>query len=138
MRRRRRPNEERIFFPWESRGGFRRWLGVSRLRPFLVAFCVVGFVAWIGVRERRRSGIRQTRATLLNARQAVDAYMADHDGGCPPTLAAVDPYGHFKAPPRDAWGHSLRLICPAKFGGAAYELMSDGPDGKPGGLDRIE
>ena len=135
---RRRRVEERIFFPWESRGGIRRWLGLSRVRSFLVGVGVVGFIALIGVRERRRAGIRQTRATLLDVRKAVDAYMADHDGGCPPSLSAVAQYGKFSTPPRDAWGRPLRLICPARTPDLQYELMSDGPDGKPGGLDRIE
>jgi len=43
----------------------------------------------VGVRERRTAGVRQTRATLANTRRAVDAYMADHDGGCPSDLTAV-------------------------------------------------
>lgn len=135
---RRRRGEERIFFPWESRGGFRRWLGLSRVRSVLVGLSVVGFIVLIGARERRRAGIRQTRATLLDVREAVDAYIADHDGGCPPSLAAVEQYGNFRSLPRDAWGDSLRLICPARHPDAEYELMSDGPDGKPGGLDRIQ
>jgi general secretion pathway protein G len=92
----------------------------------------------IGVRERRRAGIRQTRATLIAARHAVDAYMARSDGGCPAELGAVTEFGAFEAPPRDAWGRPLRLTCPGRFEEAAYELSSDGPDGKPGGLDRIE
>jgi hypothetical protein len=135
---RRRRGEERIFFPWESRGGIRRWLGLSRVRSFLVGVAVVGFIVLIGARERQRAGIRQTRATLLDVRQAVDAYVADHDGACPPSLSAVAHYGSFRTPPRDAWGRRLRLICPAEHPDAEYELMSDGPDGKPGGLDRIE
>jgi general secretion pathway protein G len=108
------------------------------VRPVLIALVVIGFIVAVAVRERRRAGVRQTRATLLGVRQAVDAYVADHDGGCPPTLGAVAEHRGFKETPRDAWGRPLRLVCPAKREGAAYELMSDGPDGKPGGLDRIE
>ena len=92
----------------------------------------------MGVRERRSAGLRQTRATLTNARRAVDAYLADHDGGCPPGLKDVMKYGNFDGPPRDAWGKALRLVCPARREGLPYELMSVGPDGQPGGLDRIE
>jgi len=64
--------------------------------------------------------------------------MADHDGGCPGDLAAAAAYGRFEQSPRDAWGRPLRLTCPGRREGFAYELISDGPDGKPGGLDRIE
>lgn len=138
MMRRRGAAESRIFFPWESRGGLLRRLRLGRVRPVLVALGLVAFVVVVAVRERRRAGIRQTRATLLDARAAVNAYMADHDGGCPSDLGAVAAYGRFAEAPRDAWGRSLRLTCPGKREGSAYELISDGPDGKPGGLDRIE
>ncbi len=138
MMRRRRAAEERIFFPWESRGGVRYWLGLGRVRSVLLGLAVVGFIALIGVRERRQAGIRQTRATLLDVRHAVNRFMAGHDGGCPESLAVAAAYANLKEAPRDAWGHPLRLICPGRRDGSRYELMSDGPDGKPGGLDRIE
>jgi general secretion pathway protein G len=111
---------------------------LSRARPLLLVVAVIGVVIVIGIRERRRAGVRQTRATLLDARAAVDGYMADHDGGCPPDMVSVQSYGHFEQAPRDAWGRGLRLVCPGRREGSSYELMSDGPDGKPGGLDRIE
>lgn len=136
--RRRRSAEQRIFFPWEARGGAWRRLRLGRVRPLLLVAVLLGLVVMIGVRERRRAGVRQTRATLLDARAAVDGYMADHDGGCPAELDAVVSYGQFERAPRDAWGRPLRLVCPGRREGSSYELMSDGPDGKPGGLDRIE
>ncbi|MBI3202485.1 MAG: type II secretion system protein GspG [Polyangiaceae bacterium] len=136
--RRRRLREPRIFFPWEGKGGLVRRLGLGRVRPVLFGLAVVGVVAWVGVRERNRSGLRQTRATVLDARRAVDAYIAEHDGGCPPDLGAVARTSAAKAPPKDAWGRPLRLVCPGRREGSDYELMSDGPDGLPGGLDRID
>jgi hypothetical protein len=131
-------SEQRIYFPWEGRGGLRRWLALGRMRRSLIAIAVLGFVVLVAMRERERAGLRQTRATLLDMREAVDAYLADHEGRCPPSLAPVIDYGNFKELPRDAWGRDFRLVCPARSRGVAYELMSDGPDGKPGGLDRIE
>jgi general secretion pathway protein G len=136
--RRRRASDQRIFFPWEGKGGLVRLLRVGRVRPVLIVLAVLGFIIAVAVRERRQAGVRQTRATLLGVRHAVDAYIADNDGGCPPTLAAVAEYGSFREIPRDAWGRPLRLVCPSPHEGASYELMSDGPDGKPAGLDRIE
>jgi len=131
--------QKRILFPWEGRGGgLRRFLRLGRLKPFLLVAAVLGVLVAIGARERKASGIRQTRATLLGARRVVDAYLADHDGGCPPTLGAVAEFGRLDGVPRDAWGRPLRLVCPGRFAGASFELMSDGPDGEPGGLDRIE
>jgi general secretion pathway protein G len=108
------------------------------VRPFLWGAVALGFLVLVGLRERRASGVRQTRAVLDSTRPAVDAYLADHDGGCPPDLGAVAQYAPFDGEPLDAWGRPLRLVCPARREGFAYELMSDGPDGEPGGLDRIE
>lgn len=138
MLRRRRLLEQDIFFPWERRGGLRRRLRVHRLRRMLIVAGFLGLLVTIAVRERRRAGVRQTRATLLDTRQAVDAYLADHQGGCPPSLSDLAKYAGSQQVPRDAWGRPLRLICPGRREGSRYELMSDGPDGLPGGLDRIE
>ena len=134
----RRGTEQRIFFPWENRDGLLRRFRTGRVRPFLIALSVVGFVLLVGVRERRRAGVRQTRATLLDARVAVDSYMAGHDGGCPETLAEVATATGFERGFADAWGRPLRFTCPSHREGLAYDLTSDGPDGKPGGLDRIQ
>ena len=135
---RRRLTEQRIFFPWERRSGRRRRFGLARMRPvLLVALALLGLV-WIAARERQAAGVRQTRATLRQTRAAVDAYLADHKGGCPPSMAHLVAATHLQESPTDAWGRPLRLVCPGRREGSRYELMSDGPDGLPGGLDRIE
>ena len=138
MTMRRRAADRRIFFPWEGRRGILRWVRLRRARPFFWGGLALGFLVLVGVRERSAAGVRQTRAALENARHAVDAYLADHDGGCPPDIGAVTGYTGVVGVPRDAWGSPLRLVCPARREGAAYDLMSDGPDREPGGLDRIE
>ena len=133
-----RPRERHIFFPWEKRGGVLRRIRIDQAGPVFVALGVIGVVVLMGMHERRISGVRRTRATILNVREAVDSYMADHDGGCPRGgLAGTGEYESAEAVPRDAWGRALRLSCPGADR-ARYDLFSDGPDGKPGGLDRIE
>jgi type II secretory pathway pseudopilin PulG len=131
-------SETRSFFPWERRGGLIRRLGLYRLGPLLVALGLLGLLALIAVREREQSGIRRTRAVLLDVRQALDAFLADHQGQCPESFAALADYGPFKGTPRDAWGQPLTLICPGTAPGERYRLLSAGPDGVAGGLDRIE
>lgn len=131
-------SERRSFFPWERRGGLFRRLGLYRLRPLLLLSCLLGLLVLVVVREREAAGIRLTRALLLDVRQAVDAYLADHKGECPESFAALTDYGTFKATPQDAWGQPLTLICPGSEPGEAYRLISAGPDGVAGGLDRIE
>jgi general secretion pathway protein G len=115
-----------------------RRLGLDRVRPFLAVFLAVGFAVLIGVRERQQSGIRRTRTVLLNTRVAIDAYMAENEGKCPPSLADLKGNGSFKSDGRDAWGHPLSFVCPAPSGDLRYLLSSDGADGLPAGLDRIE
>ncbi|HVZ33266.1 MAG TPA: type II secretion system protein GspG [Polyangiaceae bacterium] len=126
------------FFPWERRGGLFRQLGLDRLRPLLGAALVLGFLGLLLARERTRAGVRRTHAILLDVRRAIDAYMAEHDGHCPPDFAALGGRMSSRGIPRDAWGNPLTLICPGTEPGEAYELMSAGPDGIAGGLDRIE
>ena len=104
----------------------------------MVVVLLLGLTVLVGVSERRRAGIRQTRATLLSLRTAIDSYLADHGGDCPEELAALTDYGSFRTLPLDAWGRPFRLTCPGRREGDRYDLASDGPDGKPGGLDRIE
>jgi general secretion pathway protein G len=134
-----RENDRRILFPWEGRGGLRRFIELGKVQPIALGLAVVTLLVSIGVREHREAGIRRTRATLLGVRPAIEAYMADHEGGCPPGLAALpERYARFKEPPADAWGKPLRLICPAEELGKSFVLESGGPDGVPGGLDRIQ
>ena len=135
---RRFPGERRIRFPWERRGGLLRLLMLGRVGPVLAVVGVLGTIAILGVRERHRAGVRQTRATLIGVRHAVDAFRADNDGGCPSGLDKLTSYGNFKEAPTDAWGHALRFVCPSHREGEPYQLSSDGPDGEPGGLDRVE
>ena len=135
---RRFAGERRIRFPWERSGGLRRLLMLGRVGPVLAVLGVLFTIAVLGVRERHRAGVRQTRATLIRVRRAVDAYRADNAGSCPSALDKLSSYGNFKELPTDAWGHPLRFVCPARREGEAYQLSSDGPDGEPGGLDRVE
>ena len=135
---RKRTSEKRIFFPWEKRGGWLRRIGLHRARPFLLFSAALALLILIGVRDRRAAGIRLTRAMILETRRAVDLYLADHQGHCPESFDDLRNYGPFKGVPRDAWGYPLRLICPDPTGRYRYRLMSGGPDGIMGGLDRIE
>jgi general secretion pathway protein G len=136
--RRRLTSDKRIFFPWESRGGLARWLRLGQVRPVLIGLAAVGFFVMVGVHERREAGIRLTRARLIDARRAVDAYLAEHEGVCPPAVASVARHTRSNSVPEDAWGRPFRLVCPGNREAERYQLMSDGPDGEPGGLDRIE
>jgi general secretion pathway protein G len=106
------------------------------------------FVLFLGARERRRTGIRSTQATLSQLHGAIDAYRADHDKKCPPALTALKTEGYLSSepqkpgaapsPPVDAWGRPFRLTCPGRKDPEGYDLMSDGPDGEMGALSRVE
>lgn len=135
---RQRRGERTVHLPWERRGGLVRRLGLDRLRPLLVALAAASFVLLLVVRERHATAGRATRAALLGARRGLDAYRADHGGKCPARLDDLRRAGYLASAPLDAWGRSLRLVCPGRKDPQGYDLSSDGPDGEPGGLDRIE
>jgi general secretion pathway protein G len=127
-----------ILLAWESRGGIVGRLGLSRVRPFIAVAIALTFIVFLAVRDRQRTGERATRASLLVARRALDSFRADHEGKCPHQLEELQTAGYVLELPDDAWGHPLRLVCPGRTDPTSYDLMSDGPDGEPGGLDRIE
>jgi general secretion pathway protein G len=133
-----RSKDRNIILPWEQRGGFFRRPGMSRARPVLLTIAVVIVFLFIAQRERTASGVRATRASLLILRQAVDTYRADHGGQCPGELSELERKDYIKQLPADAWGRPFILTCPGRFDTDGYELSSAGPDGIPGGLDRIE
>lgn len=135
---RRRSREQTIFFPWERRGSLLLRADLARARPFAIAAAMMLVLLLLGARERRHTGIRATRAKIGVVSNAVDAYRADHDKKCPSTLGELKTAGYLATDPIDAWGHPLRLTCPGRRDPQGYDLMSDGPDGVMGGLDRVE
>ena len=133
----RRRREQTIFFPWERRGALFRipWM---RSRPLLAGLAMIVVLLLFGMRERDRIGERSTRATLLVIREGLDAYRADHDRRCPPTLNALRDEGYIHVAPVDAWGRPLVLTCPGRRSPETYDLVSYGPSGDMRGLDRVE
>lgn len=138
MSTRKRPREQTIFFPWERSPSFFGRRGVTRAKPFAAALVMVLVLILLGARERRRTGVRATRATLGIVAAALDAYRADHERKCPDNLDLLKTEGYLAIDPKDAWGRPLRLVCPGRKNPESYDLMSDGPDGQIGGLDRVE
>ncbi len=134
----RRRIDKRIFFPWEQRGSLVRRLGLRRARPFVWALLAVALLVVIGMRERRASGIRRTKAVMLDVKASLNRYLAANEGRCPRRFAELGQYGRIDSTPKDAWGNPLRLTCPSPRGDLPYLLSSDGPDGEWGGMDRIE
>ena len=140
---RRRRRERTVYFPWERRGV----LGALDLRRrragawVLAILCVLGLV-WIRDRDQGAKMKRVSRASIERTRQAVDAYRADHAGRCPRDLveltAPADHAAYLSSLPLDAWNRPLRFACPGHDAARPYDLLSDGPDGEPYGLDRIE
>ncbi|WP_437734166.1 type II secretion system protein GspG [Sorangium sp. So ce1335] len=135
---RRRQRESTIFFPWERGGGLFRRTGMARAKPFAAGLAMVVLLLLLGARERRLVGIRSTRATLSVVHGAITLYRADHERRCPGSLEELKREGYLAIDPVDAWGRPLRLTCPGRKDPEGYDLMSDGPDGEIGGLDRVE
>jgi general secretion pathway protein G len=130
--------EPRVFFPWERRQGFRSLLGRSRARQILLLVAGLVVFAVLARRERRGSEVAATRNAITMTMQAVQEWRADHDRGCPSSLGDLVSAGYLHQVPRDAWGKPLRVVCPGRKDARGFDVSSDGPDGEPGGLDRVE
>lgn len=133
-----RSRVSKVFFPWERRRGVFGVLGRARARLVAAALVVLLVIVWMHGREERAAGIRATRATITTTDRAVRAYRADHGGACPKELAELVTAGYARDIPVDAWGRPLRLTCPGRVDPKGFEISSDGPDGIPGGLDRVQ
>jgi general secretion pathway protein G len=131
-------NEPKVFFPWEKRQGLRSLLGRARARQALLALGAVGAFMILRARVAQAGDVRATRATITMTIRAVAAWRADHDRSCPAVLGDLVSGGYMHRVPRDAWGHALRVRCPGRKDPQGFDVSSDGPDGEPGGLDRVE
>jgi|GEM_PF-285073 len=130
--------ERRIFFPWEGRGTFREYFAVGRVAPVVVVSVLLLLVWSIARAERQAAGERLSLLGIDKLRGPVERYLAVHEGKCPSGPEELLSEAGLAEWPVDGWGHPIRLLCPADRTGTPYLLMSDGPDGKAGGLDRIE
>ena len=133
-----RVKDTSILLPWERRGGFLQRPGIARVRPILLIVGVITLFVVVAHRERQEAGVRATRASLIVLRQAIDTFRADNGWKCPPELLDLERRSYIKKVPVDAWGNPFDLTCPGRFDPQGYDLVSAGPDGISGGLDRVE
>jgi general secretion pathway protein G len=128
----------RVFFPWERRRGLVGRLGRTRARMVVFSVFVIAFLFLLRKRESHKAHVRATRASITSAIRAVASFRADHGGACPKTLADLTDGRYALRVPEDAWGRPLRVTCPGRRDPQGFEVSSDGPDGEPFGLDRVE
>ena len=131
-------SEARVFFPWERRRGLRSLVGRGRTKQLLAVAAAALVLVVVWRRERHAAAVRATRAEILTATNAVSVWRADHDRACPASMADLVSGGYLHVVPRDAWGRPLRVTCPGRRDPLGFDVTSDGPDGEPGGLDRVQ
>jgi general secretion pathway protein G len=130
--------EKNVYFPRDRR---RLWLGARtrvRVRVVIVVALVLVFLLVVRSREERAASIRATRAAITTAFSGVISYRAEHRGTCPRDVGELAQLGYVNRLPVDGWGRPLRLVCPGRKDALGFEVLSDGPDGLPYGLDRVE
>jgi general secretion pathway protein G len=127
-----------VFFPWERKRGPLGILGRARARLVIGALALLVGLILVRRREEGLAGVRATRATITTATRAIARYRADHNGACPRDVAELVTAGYARDLPIDAWGRPLRVTCPGRHDAQGFDVSSDGPDGVPGGLDRVE
>jgi general secretion pathway protein G len=131
-------DEPKVFFPWEKRHGLRGLLGRGRARQGLILAITAIVLLLLRRREVQAGEVRSTRATIGATIRAVSIFRADHERACPASLAELVSGGYLHQVPRDAWGRPLRVTCPGRKDPRGFDVSSDGPDGEPWGLDRVE
>jgi general secretion pathway protein G len=131
-------DEPKVFFPWEKRHGLRGLLGRGRARQGLILAITAIVLLLLRRREVQAGQVRSTRATIGATIRAVATFRADHERACPASLAELVSGGYLHQVPRDAWGRPLRVTCPGRKDPRGFDVSSDGPDGEPWGLDRVE
>ncbi len=133
-----RRHEPRVFFPWERRRGLRSLFMRARGRQALLVVGGVVTFAVLSHLEHKAADVRATRAEISSTIEAIGAWRADHDRTCPGSLADLVSGGYLSELPRDAWGRPLRVSCPGRKDPRGFDVSSDGADGEPRGLDRVE
>jgi len=128
----------KVFFPWERRRGLLGFFGRARAKIILAVVALVMLVVVVRRREESAAGVRATRASLTTAARAIGSFRADHGGACPKELGELVAGGYAYDVPLDAWGRPVRYACPGRRDPHGFDVWSDGPDGVPGGLDRVE
>jgi general secretion pathway protein G len=131
-------DEPKVFFPWERRRGLGSVLRRGGARRAIAIVAALSAFALLRAVEVRASDVRATRAAITTLTEAVAAWRADHDRACPNSPAELVAQGYLRELPRDAWGRPLRVSCPGRRDPHGFDVASDGADGQPGGLDRVE
>ena len=134
----RKTSRARVFFPWERKRGIFGLLGRTRARLVLGVVLTILFIVLVRRREEHAAAVRATRASMTTAGRAVTSYRADHSGSCPREMAELVAGGYAHDVPTDAWGRPFRIACPGRRDTLGFDIWSDGPDGLPAGLDRVE
>jgi hypothetical protein len=106
-------------------------------RLLLGALVVLALVAVyrVGCADEERAATRFARQSV---EELVWRYRLRHGGRCPRDVAAVARDASRADLPRDGWGHAFSLRCPSLREGRAFDVVSAGPDGVPGGLDAVD
>ncbi len=133
-RRRRRPRERRVVFPWESRAPAFSWFSRRHAGAALAVLCAC-LAAWVlASLDDRRRRVHATRAAIRSVMLATEAFRADH-GRCPagvdelthpPEVAGVT--GRYLAEPRlDGWGNPLQVRCPGWKHPSSADVVARSP-----------
>jgi general secretion pathway protein G len=131
-------HDPKVFFPWERRRGLGAVLRRARGQRAIVATLLLVTFVLVHQREQRAAQVRATRTTISETTMALAAFRADHEERCPVALSDLVASGYLHELPRDAWGRPLRVACPGRAKGHPFDVASDGPDGEPLGLDRVQ
>lgn len=123
-----------VTLPWERRGNaLRQLFAGSRLRGLIVMAVVLACAAGIYRVADTRSRERATRVSIHEVQRAIELFRAQV-GRCPrSTTELVHPprsrTRYLRALPKDGWGRTLWVRCPAQNDPDAADVISAGQSG---------
>ena len=107
----------------------------------MLVLALIGLIMGAVVYRLHRSAIdgqiQVARVQIRDLEAMVFRHRLANSGECP-SLALWLEDKTLKAEPKDPWGHPLSIVCPGEHGEGGADIVSLGPDGRPGTKDDIE
>ena len=99
---------------------------------------VMGGVGVVAFNQFKKAQVKQAKSDVHHLKEAIEHWRLDNTSEpCPKSLGELVSGKYVQKPPKDPWGEDFIYACPGQ-GADGYDLVSKGPDRKPGTDDDIK
>lgn len=96
---------------------------------------IVGGVSVVAFNAFRDSKVTQGYNDVMSVQKLSEQYMLQKNDKCPKSMTDLKAAGVAARVQKDPWGQDFVITCPGEH--SAVDVLSTGPDQKPGGGDDI-